>query len=126
MARPGHVPITRLRFYGRGATLRAMCQVFREHPGVGLSASEIAEHGKLGFRDVHQRLLDTPELFVRLPKRPDANVRYRLASALASESPEAVDRFIAEATRAETRIAAIVAAAFVAVFLTALTLSLSN
>lgn len=126
MARPGHVPITRLRFCGRVATLRAMCQVFREHPGVGLTASEIAEHGKLGFRDVHQRLLDTPELFVRLPKRPDANVRYRLVSVLASESPEAVDRFIAEATRAETRIAAIVAAAFVAVFLTALTLSLSN
>jgi hypothetical protein len=124
MTRPGHVPITRLRFVGRGPTLRAMCGVFREHPGVGLSASEIAEYGKLGFRDVHQRLLDTPELFVRLPKRPDTNVRYRLASGLASQTPEAIDRFIADETRAETRLAAIVAAAFVAVFLTALTLSL--
>ena len=126
MARPGHVPITRLRFRGRGPTLRAMCQVFREHPGVGLSASEIAEYGKLGFRDVHQRLADTPELFVRLPKRHDANVRYRLATALASRSPADVERFIESETRAETRVAAVVIAAFVAVFLTALTLSLSR
>ena len=42
MSRPGHVPITRLRFRGRGPTLRAMCKVFQDHPGVGLSATEVA------------------------------------------------------------------------------------
>jgi len=103
-----------------------MCRVFRERPGVGLTASEIADSGDLEYRDVHQRLLDTPELFVRLPKRPDTNVRYRLVSSLAGRSAEQVDRFIEAETRAETRLAAIVVGAFVAVFFTALTLSLMH
>jgi hypothetical protein len=115
-----------MRFRGRAGTLNAMCGVFLEHPGVGLTPNEIASYGSLGFRDVHQRLQDTPELFIRLPKQPDRNVRYRLASSLASRSPEEIAEFIAEQTRIETRIARIVISAFVLIFLTALTLSIEG
>jgi hypothetical protein len=120
------VPITRLRFYGRQRSLAAICAVFREHPGVGLSASEVAEHAGLGFRDVHQRLADTPELFIRVPKRANTSVRYRLATALVGADPEEVGRVIADATRSEVRLAAVVVAGFVAVFVGALTLSLAT
>ena len=126
MSRPGHVPITRLRFRGRGPTLRAMCKVFQDHPGVGLSATEVAEQGNLNFRDVHQRLADTPELFVRLPTQADRNVRYRLASALQSKSAAEVAGYIERQTRIESRIAAIVIASFALVFAVATTLSLGN
>ena len=126
MTRPGHVPITRMRFRGRGQTLNAMCTVFREHPGKGLTANEIAEHGGLHFRDVHQRLLDTPELFIRVPSQGDRNVRYRLSSAIASHSPEQVAAFIDEQTRIETRLVRIVVSTFVLIFVTAVTLSLER
>ena len=124
MTRPGHVPITRLRFRGRGGTLRAMCGVFRIRPGVGLSAAEIAEEGRLDFRDVHQRLLDTPELFVRLPRQADGNVKYRLASDLHGLGAEDIARLIARETRNESRIAGIVIAVFALVISITLALSL--
>jgi hypothetical protein len=124
MTRPGHVPITRMRFRGRGPTLRAMCAVFRTRPGVGLSAVEIAHEGKLDFRDVHQRLADTPELFVRLPRQADGNVKYRLASSLHALGAEDISRFIDRETRIESRIAAIILAVFALVISVTLALSL--
>jgi hypothetical protein len=126
MTRPGHVPITRLRFRGRGPTLRSMCEVFRKNPGSGMSAAEVAERGDLDFRDVHQRLADTPELFVPLPRQADGNARYQLASAMAGKSPSEVAGYIEGQTRIESRIAAIVVATFVLVFVVAITLSLAR
>jgi hypothetical protein len=101
-----------------------MCEVFRQHPGESLTAADLAARGGIDFRDVHQRLLDTPELFVRLPKRPNTSPRYRLATALAGSSPAEIAAFIDAASRAESRTAAIVIAAFVLVFVIALSLSL--
>jgi len=125
MTRPGHVPITRMRFRGRGPTLRAMCAVFRSRPGIGLSAADIAHDGKLEFRDVHQRLADTPELFVRLPRQADGNVKYRLASGLHGLGAEEIARFIAHETRIESRIAGIILAALALVISITLTMSLA-
>ena len=116
MARPGGVPITRLRFVGRTDVLKRMCRAFREHPNVSMTADEVAEHSRLPFREVYQRLTETPELFVRLirSKGGDPNSRYRLASALAAKDADGVASFIDKQRGIEARIAAIIVLGFIA------------
>ncbi|NJN52022.1 MAG: hypothetical protein HC809_09850 [Gammaproteobacteria bacterium] len=47
------------------------------------------------------RLDETPELFIRLPKR-DGLTRYRMATSMAAKSPEEIEAFIVRAARSET------------------------
>ena len=115
MARPGSVPITRLRFRGRTEVLLTLCQLMRDNPGVGLTANQAAQMTGLTHRDVRQRFAETPELFIRVRKSKDGNTRYRLASSIASLSPDGVVAFIDAETRAETRLAAIVIFGIIAV-----------
>jgi hypothetical protein len=106
MARPGSVPITRLRFRGRTGTLNALCRAFREHPRQALTANDLVDYTGLQFRDVYQRLTETPELFLMLRKKKvNTNARYRLRVAVERMSEEETRVFINEQTRAETRLA---------------------
>jgi len=105
MARPGSVPITRLRFRGRAATLNTLCRTFREHPRQALTASGLAEMTGIPYRDVHQRLSETPELFLALPKKPNTTTRYRLTGEVERMDEDEVRVFIEAQTRTETRLA---------------------
>jgi len=116
VARPGWVPITRLRFVGRTDVLKRMCRAFRAHPNESLSADEVAEQARLSFRETHQRLIETPELFVRMtrPKGRDPTPRYRLASKLSALDDAGVGAFIDKQQGIEGRIAAIIVLGIIA------------
>jgi hypothetical protein len=114
MARPGSVPVTRLRFRGRTSTLRRMCHAFREHPSQSLTAAEVAEYTDIAFANVHQRLHETPELFVAVPKKKNTNSRFRLTTQLASMGEEETQVFIEEQSRIETWLAVRIVSALLA------------
>ncbi len=105
MARPGSVPITRLRFCGRGATLNTLCRAFRDHPQQALTAVVLMEYTGLAFENIHQRLTETPELFIALPRKPDTTTRYRLTSPVERMDDGQTREFIAVQTRRELRLA---------------------
>src|SRR5512144_1573755 len=105
MARPGSVPITRLRFVGRGATLNKLCRAFHEHPKQALTAIVLTEYTGLAFENVHQRLTETPELFIALPRKPDTTTRYRLTSPIERMDEAQTRDFIEKQTRSESRLA---------------------
>ena len=58
----------------------------------------------MGFAEVNTRLSATPELFVKLPRRPDGITRYRLTTTTTVKSPEEVERFLISAARRESLI----------------------
>ena len=60
--------------------------------------------------------VETPELFTTLPKTSTTNTRYRLTLRIEHKSPEDIARFIDNASRSETRIAAAFISAFVGLF----------
>jgi len=112
MARPASVPITRLRFRGRAGTLNALVQVFRDHPKQSLTVAAAAEFSQREFRDVHERLSETPELFIHLKKKKGEPTRYRLISDVEKMTVEETKAFIDQQVRAETRLVAVVISIF--------------
>ncbi len=56
----------------------------------------------MGFAEVNVRLNATPELFIKLPRRPDGITRYRLTTTITVKSPEEVERFLISAARRES------------------------
>ncbi len=115
-SRPARVPITRLRFRGHADTLNALCRCLQEHHRQAMTVAELCEFTGRPFADVHQRLSETPELFTKLPKTATTNTRYRLTLRIERQSPEEIARFIENASRSETRIAAAFISAFVGLF----------
>lgn len=99
----GIIPI-RFRFRGKLRRLAQIYQCFLDHPAVGLHPTQIARYTGIGFQEVSARLDATPELFVKLPRRPDGITRYRLTSATAARSREEVERLLIRAARRETLI----------------------
>lgn len=97
----GFVPIS-FRFRGKLRRLAQIYQCFREHPDKAMHPIEIARHTGLGFAEVNARLAATPELFVKLPRRPDGLTRYRLTSSTAARTPEEVEKFLVSAARRES------------------------
>jgi hypothetical protein len=97
----GILPI-RFRFRGKLRRLARIYQCFLDHPGVGLHPTQIARHTGIGFQEVSARLDATPELFVKLPKRPDGITRYRLTSATAARSRKEVEQLLIRAARRES------------------------
>ncbi len=95
------IPLTRLRFRGRVSSLLAICDAFRQQPNVGLHPMQISKTTGLSMATVMARLDETPELFVRLPKR-DGLTRYRMATTAAAKSPDEVEAFIHREARRET------------------------
>jgi len=97
----GVLPIS-FRFRGKTGRLNDIYQCFIDHPGVGLHPTQISRHTGIGFAEVNKRLEATPELFVKLPKRPDGITRYRLTTTIATRSPEEVEALIAAGARKES------------------------
>ena len=95
------IPLVRLRFRGRSAALLAIYDAFQATPHTGLHPVQISKASGLSMAAVITRLDETPELFIKLPKR-DGLTRYRLATSMAAKSPEEVEEFIMRAARGET------------------------
>jgi hypothetical protein len=95
------IPLVRLRFRGRITSLLSICEVFHRNPGVGLHPIQIAKATGLSLAVAMARLDETPELFIKLPKR-DGLTRYRMATSMAGRPPEEVEAFIRRAARSET------------------------
>jgi len=96
----GIVPIS-FRFRGKLRRLEDIYYCFLDNPGKGLHPTQVARQTGLGFAEVNARLEATPELFVRLPKRPDGITRYRLTSATAAQEPEQIELFLSRSARNE-------------------------
>jgi hypothetical protein len=96
----GFMPIS-FRFRGKLARLEDIYYCFLDNPGTGLHPTQIARKTGLGFAEVNARLQATPELFVRLPKRPDGITRYRLTSSTTAQDPEDIELFLSRAARKE-------------------------
>ncbi len=97
----GIIPIS-FRFRGKLRRLAGIYKCFLDNPGKGLHPTQIARQTGLGFGEVHARLEATPELFVKLPKRPDGITRYRLTSATTAQTPEDIEKFLIKAARKES------------------------
>lgn len=97
----GVIPVS-FRFRGRTGRLMDIYHCFREHPGVGLHPTQISRHTGIGFAEVNKCLESTPELFVKLPKRPDGVTRYRLTTSIAARSPEEVEDLVNAGARKES------------------------
>jgi hypothetical protein len=90
------------RFRNKLNRLRDMYRCFIENPGIGLHPTQIARITGISFAEVVRRLDATPELFVKLPRRPDGITRYRLTSATAARSEEEVEKFLQNSARRES------------------------
>ncbi len=98
----GLLPIT-FRFRGKVRPLFEIYHCFLTRPREALHPTQIARNARLPFATVARLLSDTPEMFIRLPKR-DGLTRYRLATAMAARQPEAVESYLAAAARRESLI----------------------
>ena len=99
----GIIPIS-FRFRGKLRRLAKIYQCFLDHPAAGLHPTQIARHTGIGFAEVSTRLDATPELFVKLPRRPDGITRYRLTSTTAAKSRQEVEKYLISAARKESLI----------------------
>ena len=97
----GIIPIS-FRFRGKLRRLAQIYQCFVDHPGKAMHPIEIARHTGVGFAEVNARLETTPEMFVKLPRRPDGITRYRLTSSMAARTPEEVEKYLVGAARRES------------------------
>ncbi len=97
----GIIPIT-FRFRGKLRRLALIYKCFQDSPGEALHPAQISRRTGLSLAEVNNRLTETPEMFIKLPKRPDGMTRYRLASAKAALTPEEVEQFLLKAARRET------------------------
>lgn len=95
------IPIGRFRFKGRTKALVQVCAEFHAHPSTGLHAVQIARATGMSLAYVNELLLQTPELFVRLPKR-DGITRFRLATRFSGQPSEVVDAFVRRAAGSES------------------------
>jgi hypothetical protein len=105
--------LARLRFRGHETTLNAMWQAFNARPRQALTAGELAEITGLPIEDIHARLTQTPEMFLKLPPKPRTNTRYRLAMRVEHQSEETVTAYVRSVARSEMRIRVAFISAFV-------------
>ncbi|MFW6093498.1 MAG: hypothetical protein ACODAC_05935 [Pseudomonadota bacterium] len=97
----GLFPVT-FRFRGKVGHLADIYLCFRDHRDQALHPAQVARYTGLPFSEVNARLEATPELFVKLPRRPDGLTRYRLTTATAAQSPEEIERFLHARQRKES------------------------
>jgi len=113
MAAPLDLGIARLRFHRHEKTLNAIWRAFNERPRQALTAGELAEITDLPIEDIHARLTQTPEMFLRLPPKPRTNTRYRLALRVEHQTADAVAAYVRSVARSELRIRVAFVSAFV-------------
>ena len=117
----GLIPYT-FRFRGKVNRLLDIYDCLSANSPTALHPTQIARLTGMGFANVNARLEATPELFVKLPRRPDGITRYRLTSAVAAKSAEDVEAMVKAAARKESWLLYAVGAMVVCVFIIVLVL----
>lgn len=90
------------RFRGKQARLLDLYACFIEQEHKALHPTQLARLTGISFSEVNRRLEATPELFVKLPRRPDGITRYRLTSSATAQSAEAIEKLIQRGARRES------------------------
>lgn len=97
----GIIPIS-FRFRGKLRRLALIYDCFHRNSGVALHPAQIARQTGISLAETNNRLSTTPEMFVKLPRRPDGLTRYRLSSAKTLMTPEEVEKFLIQSARKES------------------------
>lgn len=99
-----NMPFVRFRFRGKVRRIFDIYLSFMDNGGQAMHPIEVARMANCSMQEASVRLADTPELFVRLPKRADGLTRYRLTSQLATKTPEEVEALLKRHARRESMI----------------------
>lgn len=118
-----NMPFFRFRFRGKVRRLFEMYLSFMDNGGGAMHPIEVARMANCSMQEASARLADTPELFVRMPKRPDGLTRYRLSSQLAGKTPEDIEAMLKHHARRESTILYAVGAMLLLLFIIALGLA---
>lgn len=97
----GLIPFT-FRFRGKVNRLLEIYDCLHANSPKALHPTQIARLTGQSFANVNARLETTPELFVKLPRRPDGITRYRLTSTVSAKSTEEVEALVKRAARKES------------------------
>lgn len=97
----GIIPF-RFRFRGRVRRLFEMYLCLLDKAPEALHPAQIGKLTGMPFVDVAALLEGMPELFVKLPRRPDGLTRYRLTSAASAMRPEDVEKMLLRGARRES------------------------
>lgn len=97
----GLIPFT-FRFRGKQGRLLDLCACFIDNDHGALHPTQLARKTGMTMIEVSRRLEQTPELFVKLPRRPDGITRYRLTSAMAARGENEIEAFIHAGARKES------------------------
>ena len=76
------------RFRGKVRRILDIYFCFLDEGNIALHPTQIARKTGISFAEVARRLDATPELFVKLPRRPDGITRYRVTTSASARSPE--------------------------------------
>ncbi len=90
------------RFRGKIRRLLDLYVCFVDNDGAAMHPSKLARITGISLTETNRRLAMTPELFVKLPKRPDGYTRYRLTTVVSSMDEDAVVALIERSARKET------------------------
>lgn len=96
------LPFFRFRFRGKVRRIFDIYLSFMDKSGAAMHPMEVARMANMSLAEASRRLEDTPELFIRLPKRPDGLTRYRLITQLAGRTPEQVEAMLKGLARRES------------------------
>lgn len=97
-----NLPFIRFRFRGKVRRLFDIYLSFKDSGGNAMHPVEVARMANCTMQDASRHLADTPELFVRMPKRPDGLTRYRLTSQIAGRTPEEIEAMLHRLARRES------------------------
>ena len=117
------MPFFRFRFRGKVRRIFDIYLSFMDNGGNAMHPVEVARMANCSMQEASQRLADTPELFVRLPRRPDGLTRYRLSSQLAGRTPEEIEALLHRLARRESMILYALGAMLILLFIIALGLA---
>lgn len=96
------LPFFRFRFRGKVRRIFDIYLSFMDKSGAALHPMEVARMANMSLAEASRRLEDTPEIFIRLPKRPDGLTRYRLTTQLSGRTPEQVEAMLKGLARRES------------------------
>ena len=89
------------RFRGKTGRLLKLVDCFLQQPGGGLSPAHLGREAGIALYDTARMLDQTPELFVKLPRRGDGITRYRLASSVAARGQDGIVELVRRHARRE-------------------------
>ncbi len=96
------LPFFRFRFRGKVRRIFDIYLSFMDKSGAAMHPMEVARMANMSLAEASRRLEDTPEVFIRLPKRPDGLTRYRLTTQLVCHTPEQVETMLKGLARRES------------------------